>query len=117
MSDTATEQPRAPGQGLMKALKKVLVSLEPPRVAIVALTQGRCDFIRGLCLRVESESAVHTLLKGAAPEPLSKGGYHLVLLDCSLTKEDRLRFKETARQASPSVNVIEIKKWSSEPPS
>jgi hypothetical protein len=104
--------------GFTKALRAALELLHEPRVAVVAKTQVRADFLRAVCARFvhEPETNVRTYLDGEAGQPLQETDHHLVILDASVPEDSRSVLKMLARERVPACKVIEIKKWPIEPP-
>lgn len=112
----ATKPARSPGGGLVKALRQALNFIDPPRIAVVAATQTRAEFIRGLCLGVEPDGDVEMCLESGADDRLRTQPHELVVLDASLPQPIRTRLRGLAKERLTSCKVIEIHKWSSEPP-
>ena len=104
--------------GFAKALKTALDLLHHPRVGIVASTQVRADFIREVCSRFvqDPEDNVRTYLDPAAADAFQGADHHLVVLDASVAQDTRAVLKILAKERVPACKVIEIKKWSVEPP-
>ena len=112
----ATKPAPSPGGGLTKALRQALNFIEPPRIAVVAATQTRAEFIRGLCLNVEPEGDVELCLETGADERIRTQPHELVVLDASVPQPIRMRLRGLAKERLSGCKVIEIHKWSSEPP-
>lgn len=103
--------------GFSKALKVALHSLERPRIAIVAASPARAEFVRELCLRLMSDAGGVVALVGAsAARALAQEEHHLLILDASLPAGVRADLKRAARERLATCRVIEVRKWSSEPP-
>lgn len=105
---------RSHGSKLTKTLRQVLPGC--PRVAIVAHTQSRADFIRQLCLELDPGKDVVACLEPSAEETLRKEPHELVVLDAGVPEGVRSQLHKLARERHLGCWVIEIRKWSAEPP-
>lgn len=115
------ERPLDRAGGFAKGLKaalEALARLDAARVGIVAATAARADYIRDLCTRTAPDPKIRleTYLDSQAAQILDSQVHHLVILDATVEELARQALKVLARQRLPSCKVIEIKKWSVEPP-
>ncbi len=115
MTSPRTARPLTRDGGFAKALKVALDGLERPRVAVVAATQARADFIRDLCRRSGPED-VAAYVEAPALGALRQAEHQILVLDASLPEPSRANLKKIARGRTASCRVIEVRKWSAEPP-
>lgn len=111
------QRPHTPGAGFLKGLKKALAAMGGSRIAVVAYSLPRATFIRNLCERmVDDPQGLQVYTWETAAQALEKDEHHLVILDPSLDDLTRSALRMVARQKLATCKVLEIKKWSVEPP-
>jgi hypothetical protein len=99
--------PQADGGGFGRKLKTASDLFESPRVAVVAASRKRAESVRKRCPRiVERALEVTTHTPGAAR----------VALDASVAPKEREEFRGLVKKKTPSCRVLEITRWTEEPP-
>lgn len=118
MADTRVARPASRGGGFSKGLKAALDLLDrQPRIAVVAKSMVRAGFIRDLCVNLTRDpETVTTYLESPAADAFQSEEYNIVVLDASIDELTRATLKLLAKTKLASCKVIEIKKWSAEPP-
>jgi len=110
-------RPVTRGGGFLKGLQAALAATSDPQAALVASSPARLDFLKELCLRAGLGSdRMQLFVTDHAAAGLDARGYSLLILDPSVEELTRSAFKVMARAKRPSCKVMEIKKWSVEPP-
>lgn len=113
------QQARATGGSrFRKALNAALSLYERPRVAVVATTPDRADWIRQICLETmdDAQDGLAMYVADEASDAMSKRESDVVVLDSSLPQALKDGLRDIARGRHPNCTVIIIRKWRREPP-
>ena len=99
------------------ALNAALNLYEKPRVAVVASTPERADWIRQIVSQaLGNDEALMMYVADEASDMMSKREHEVVVLDSSLPEALTDGLKEIAKQRLAACSVIAVKRWRSEPP-
>jgi len=104
------------GGGFRKALAVALAQYERPKIGIVATTPARADYIRQICVNSAKDGEILMYVEDEASDMLSKVKHEVVVLDSSLPTAMRSGLTQIAREQLKGCTVIQIRKWSVEPP-
>jgi DNA-binding NtrC family response regulator len=100
-----------------RALNAALNLYEKPRVAVVATTPDRADWIRQIVAQaLEGEEQLSMYVADEASDAMQKREFEVVVLDSSLPDALREGLKEIAKQRLATCSVIVVVKWRAEPP-
>jgi hypothetical protein len=100
-----------------RTLEGAVKLYERPRVAVVARTPERADYIYRICLATVADAgAVDLYVDDEASDALAKTPHQIAVLDSSLAAKLRSGLARIARETLRGCTVIQIRKWSQEPP-